>query len=475
MSNDLISPGNHAVSTCQQRQVGLAFGRPEAGDWASAYRDAGEIARCVGEAVARSGLGSGDPSRPFEGLVRAGQSVMLKPNWVYHRNGSGQGMQCMITQHEVLLACLRHVLRERPSAVLVGDAPIQACDWDGIVTAELLRQIDELARESRIPVKIVDFRRTIVSAEGLAGDIRTNVRSQELYAPFDLGCDSLLEPISSEDDRFRVTCYDHRELAKTHRPGRHQYLICRQAFECDIVISLPKLKTHRKAGLTGALKNLVGINGSKEYLPHHRLGGTSDKGDCYPGASYLRKLAEFFYDTANQRIGKKAYDIWTLLGAAAGHFVTDKEGGMEGSWHGNDTCWRMVLDLNRILRYGRKDGTMGSSPQRAVYSLTDAIVCGQGEGPLRPEPLRLNAVTFCDSSPDADAVHATLLGLDYRSIPLIRESFGQFRWPLVEAQPRPITAMTDHSLNLDELAHLAVPARAPEGWAGHIELNRTKA
>jgi len=34
------------------------------------------------------------------------------------------------------------------------------------------------------------------------------------------------------------------------------------------------LKLHRKAGITCALKNLIGINGNKEYLPHHRLGGS---------------------------------------------------------------------------------------------------------------------------------------------------------------------------------------------------------
>jgi hypothetical protein len=29
-----------------------------------------------------------------------------------------------------------------------------------------------------------------------------------------------------------------------------------------------------------------------------------------------------------------------------------------GNWHGNDTIWRMILDLNKILLYGNPDGTM---------------------------------------------------------------------------------------------------------------------
>ena len=28
-----------------------------------------------------------------------------------------------------------------------------------------------------------------------------------------------------------------------------------------------------------------------------------------------------------------------------------------GNWSGNDTCWRMALDLNRALLYGNPDGT----------------------------------------------------------------------------------------------------------------------
>jgi uncharacterized protein (DUF362 family) len=60
-------------------------------------------------------------------------------------------------------------------------------------------------------------------------------------------------------------------MAKTHHPGVHQYLVAKEVIEADIIINLPKLKTHRKAGVTCALKNLIGINGNKEYLPHHRV------------------------------------------------------------------------------------------------------------------------------------------------------------------------------------------------------------
>src|SRR5215813_11306448 len=75
-----------------------------------------------------------------------------------------------------------------------------------------------------------------------------NQVSEDQFVLFDLGEDSLLEPVTDDRDSFRVTCYDPRLLAKTHTRGRHQYLIARAIIEADVVINLPKLKTHKKAG-----------------------------------------------------------------------------------------------------------------------------------------------------------------------------------------------------------------------------------
>jgi uncharacterized protein (DUF362 family) len=43
-------------------------------------------------------------------------------------------------------------------------------------------------------------------------------------------------------------------LKRTHGLGKHQYLIARDVIEADVVINVPKLKTHKKACITGARK-----------------------------------------------------------------------------------------------------------------------------------------------------------------------------------------------------------------------------
>jgi len=56
----------------------------------------------------------------------------------------------------------------------------------------------------------------------------------------------------------------------------------------------------------------------------------------------------------------------------------------EGSWWGNDTLWRTILDLNRIARYANQTGRMHESPQRKILVLMDAVIAGEEEGPLEP-------------------------------------------------------------------------------------------
>src|SRR6185436_17237787 len=129
---------------------------------------------------------------------------------------------------------------------------------------------------------VKDFRRTRAQYMNGVRVAEENVLPEEDFVLFDLASESLLEPITDDQDDFRVTCYDPRLMAKTHGKGRHRYLVAKDVLDADVVINLPKLKTHKKAGVTCALKNLIGINGNKEYLPHHRLGGSDLGGDCYP-------------------------------------------------------------------------------------------------------------------------------------------------------------------------------------------------
>ena len=383
---------------------------------------------------------------PFAALIKRGARVLIKPNWVLHHNQSDGGMDPMITHPSVIKAVVHAVLQAEPAEVVVGDAPIQTCDFAKLLeVGDLATWADELKKSDSRFKGVKDFRRTTSTYVNGVRVADENVLPEDEFVLFDLGAESLLEPITDEKDDFRVTCYDPRLMAKTHGRGRHRYLVARDVIAADVVINLPKLKTHKKAGITCALKNLIGINGNKEYLPHHRLGGTNLGGDCYPGDSKIKRMLEYTADRQNTSHSVSKEKAWNVVATQLNrmlHLAGDKLG-IEGSWSGNDTIWRTGLDLNRILLYGELDGGMSSTPRRRVVHLVDAIVAGQGDGPLAPQPLAMGLLFAGNNAACVDWFGAQLLGYDPQLISIVREAFASFEWPIATCRPEEITVSGD--------------------------------
>jgi hypothetical protein len=122
---------------------------------------------------------------------------------------------------------------------------------------------------------------------------------------------------------------------------------------------------------------------------------------------------------------------------------TGDQVGVEGSWSGNDTVWRTGLDLNRILLYGRTDAMMSDTPLRQVLHIADAVVAGQGDGPLNPDPLPLGLIIVGRNAAAVDHVGAHLLGYEPARVTIVREAFGQFRWPIASFQSTDVTITGD--------------------------------
>ena len=404
----------------------------------------------------------------WENLIPAGARVLIKPNFVLHHNQGNGGMDPMITHQSVVKAVAHAALRSEAAQVVVGDAPIQTADFGALLEVTGLGEWSESLKQADSRFKgVKDFRRTTARYVNGVRVAEENVLPEDDFVLFDLGSDSLLEPITDEKDDFRVTCYDPRLMAKTHGKGRHRYLVARDVLEADVVINLPKLKTHKKAGITCALKNLIGINGNKEYLPHHRIGGTNLGGDCYPGDSRVKRMLEYAADQQNTTDSETAGRVWggvaTQLNRVL-HLMGDSLG-IEGSWIGNDTIWRTGLDLNRVLLYGETDGSMSSETRRTVVHLADAVIAGQGDGPLSPQPLPLGLLFAGNNAACVDWFGALLLGYDPRLLPIVREAFAEFRWPISTARPEEIRLLGDWGEDkLDRIKIKETPVVHPLGW-----------
>lgn len=443
---------------------------------AAAYGDENAISRAVERLGTHLGWSRGNGSGgggAFGALIPPGARVLIKPNFVLDHNQSDGGMDPMITHQSVVKAVVQAALQTEAAAVTVGDAPIQTCDFPKLLEVTGLDTWSESMKKTDGRFQgVKDFRRTTAQYVNGVRVAEENKLPEDDFVLFDLTSESLLEPITDEKDDFRVTCYDPRLMAKTHGKGRHRYLIARDVLDADVVINLPKLKTHKKAGITCALKNLIGINGNKEYLPHHRIGGADLGGDCYPGKSRVKSMLEYAADQQNLTDSGTKGRVWggvaTQLNRVL-HLMGDNLG-IEGSWSGNDTIWRTGLDLNRILIYGQTDGSpdgsMAESPRRRVVHVTDAIVAGQGDGPLSPQPLPLGLLFAGNNAPCVDWFGSLLLGYDPSLLPIVREAFGGFRWPIATARPEEITLVGDWGTGkLDRVMDRDLPAVVhPFGW-----------
>jgi hypothetical protein len=260
----------------------------------------------------------------------------------------------------------------------------------------------------------------------------------------------------------------------------HEYLISRTVLDADCVISLPKLKTHKKVGLTVNLKNLVGINGNKNWLPHHREGTPSRGGDQFADERLKNRIegamvAQFkrhfprlgpfrsFFAQPVKTLGKRLFGN-TNTGTIR-----------SGNWYGNDTTWRMALDLNRILLYADTAGALHDRPQRRFFSVVDGIVGGEGNGPLDPRP-KPAGVLLAGSNPVAvDLICAWVMGFDYRRLPLIYRAVEQHSLPIASFDLNSVfTRSNNEEYNGPPHTWRGDPLRFEPhfGWKGHIEQPR---
>lgn len=422
--------------------------------------------------AALAGLGL-DPDDPFAALVPAGGMITIKPNWVIHRNPLGHDLDSLVTHPTVLFTVAELAARALGGrgTLVIGDAPLQSCLLDRLWAAQRIPELAAAlrARHPGLEVVLEDWRlTTLVDATALTGPAQAR-RDRDDEAPagyrlVELGNDSFVDELADFSDRFRVTCYQPSAMAAHHRRGHHEYLVTERVLASDLVINLPKLKTHIKAGLTGALKNLVGINGHKEFLPHHIRGAWEDGGDCYQRGGRLRDLYDRLYDHTWEHMMSLGRVERTALSSALrvlGRINQRTGDGIDaGSWSGNETIWRTTLDLNHVLYLrGRAN----------VLHLVDGVVAGQGEGPITPTPMPAGVILAGRNPAHVDAVMARLIGYSLARVPTVYEALNHrrsiFGGTRPDRIPLAVAPAADAPLGRALLADLPTQGfAAPRNW-----------
>lgn len=155
-------------------------------------------------------------------VVKPGDRVLIKPNLV-KPSPAGSGI---ITDPRITEAVARLVLGQNPGQVTIGEGSSVGYDFPG--------QVDSL---------------TAMEASGTADVAR------RLDLPMvDLNRDEVVE-VHAEDAYVM-----------------HTFGVAKTAYEADVIIDLPVLKTHSRTGITCGLKNMKGVLPGKEKKRTHRLG-----------------------------------------------------------------------------------------------------------------------------------------------------------------------------------------------------------
>ena len=412
---------------------------------------------------------------PFTDFIKNGDSIVIKPNLVRDTHPLGEmGVISMITHASVVRPIIDYILLAvgKDCTITICDVPLQDAKWDTIIKVNGLKALVNYYENMGVNIRLLDLRKEIahVNEEGIIVRRDIKERDPKGYVSVDLGDKSELMPIIKYCNRFEITDYNSGTVPKHHNPAKNEYCIPKSILDADVFINIPKLKTHKKAGITCAMKNVIGINGDKSWLAHHRSGSISCGGDEYPVFKYktwlkwhlwaFLKRYEILIPVAN--VVKKTYQMTFLKGKTVHEsMVSGSHEIAEGSWYGNDTLWRCIKDLNKIILYADKNGIMQDEKQRKYLCIVDGVLAGEKEGPVHHLPKEVGIIIGGFNPVAVDSVAAQIMGFDWKKIPQIREGFKNYQWDLVNFRPEEV--------ELNSKKTRVVKFVPSSGWMNYIE------
>lgn len=264
-------------------------------------------------------------------IVKRDDSVLVKPNLVVDRTGESGN----VTHFSLVEALVELCYEAGASQIFVGDGSGEVDTSEAFASSGMKIVFDKL-HDKGIPVEFVDLN-------------------------YDKNPDT--------DD------FDAIDLGALALNSSHVYRVAHTVLKVDVIISVPKLKSHNGAGITISLKNLIGIA---------------------PGGYY--------------GFPKRQGDVDVLP-----HFT-------DAPWYSStryDRIWRTIIDLNRIAL-----GLYPESPKRRRYlAVVDGIIGGVYYKLVRAlpvwKPIKVGALIAGTDPVAVDTVGARIMCYVPKRIPTI--------------------------------------------------------
>jgi len=429
---------------------------------------------------------------PIQSIVKPGDIVVIKPNMVNHCHPKGEEYVLSTVTHGSVIRPVIDIVYKAlkgKGKIYICDTSLEKADFDEILRITGIgNMVEHLRTERNYPLEVFDLRpyKSVHlfgdkwKKKDLAGDpagyLTVDLKSQSEFAPLDNDTQNYHTLADHTVDHYEPFCKESGIPNNYHNADRHKYVVARTLLNADVVISMPKLKTHCKAGVTINLKNMIGIISGKKYIPHHRP-GNPPQGDAFakaPPEDFVK------YRFIRQKIARSLGWLEYIIGknlmkktANAGRaMILEKLWPVKavqdnviqwGDWYGNDTLWRAILDVNKILLYCDRDGVLSDRPQRKYFSVIDGIVGHEGNGPMAGDPIN-SAVLIGGFSPaSVDVAGSMIMGFSPEKIKSLSNIKNIRKYFLGESE------IKENDFVCNTEGRPDYKFKPPKGWKGHIE------
>jgi uncharacterized protein (DUF362 family) len=367
---------------------------------------------------------------PFYDFIKKEDKIIIKPNFVIDDDSvSLDVFKASVTHPSLIRPIIDYIYKatEGKCEILIADGPLEGTSF--IKTSKklgLFNMVHYIQKKYNMKIKVMDLRDYILETFAsfkvdnilLLRLLRTRkISSEDKYVTIDLEEYSEFESIYDQLNNLVSTrSLIDKVPSFAQSKGHHRYTISKEILDADVIFNFPKLKTHKFAGVTLCLKNLLGFTINRHYFGHYRRENVSSNIRGY----VLEKLSRI------RLTNNLALNI--LLNRKS--LVNMPKLASTGSGIGNDTIWRAILDIARIILYVNSKGVLDDKKQRKHFAVVDGVIAGEGEGPLIPSPRKFGTVITGYDPLLIDIISSKLMGFDPLKIKKLYKAMKAHKYPI---------------------------------------------
>lgn len=337
-------------------------------------------------------LNKDNPENPLSGIIRKGDTVVVKPNW-----GTQYLFPLPVTHPSVIVPIIEYAVKAGASRVVIAEGPMTLYRSQKYFWGPAFINAYNLVKELKRRHSGVEFRFQDANDDQFYWVALEDASAfSEIYSEADLDHDG--------HTGFLRNMFFNVPDCTGYNPGKYRiglYAVARSFLDADVFISVPKLKTHGWSGITAALKNHMGttLRTTSQYMPESTMLEYQKHPDF---ASYR--------ESPLRDVPHYKTEYWDGKG-----FVKRKLIGYE-----NDVLWRSLGDLNRAARYADKTGKMHDSFQRRYLTVVDAVISTDRGGPTSPSTVATSAIVAGFDPVAVDSVCLRMMNWNYERIRLVK-------------------------------------------------------